>query len=192
MKKLDKIKLKFFLINLAKGIALLIVLLIAYRFFINYINIKNFTSIDYLEDLSTAFIFVVFFFSEIIFGIIPPEFFMIWILNHKDPEMYPFFILALSTISYFAGIFAFLFGKYLHETTLYNLMKKYIIGRYERKINMYGGVAIIVAALTPLPFSGTSAVIGAIGYDYKKYFLFALSRFIRYGLYGYIIFLATP
>lgn len=192
MKRSDKIKLKFFLVNLAKGLVLLTFLLIAYRVFIDYVDIKNLTAINYLEDLSAAFVFIIFFFSEIIFGIIPPEFFMIWVLNNKGPEMYPFFILALSTISYFAGIFAFLFGKYLHETTLYHLMKKYVIGRYARKINLYGGVAIIIAALTPLPFSGTSAVIGAIGYDHKKYFLFALSRFIRYGLYGYIIFLATP
>lgn len=192
MKRSDKIKLKFFLVNLAKGLVLLTFLLIAYRVFIDYVDIKNLTAINYLEDLSAAFVFIIFFFSEIIFGIIPPEFFMIWVLNNKGPEMYPFFILALSTISYFAGIFAFLFGKYLHETTLYHLMKKYVIGRYARKINLYGGVAIIIAALTPLPFSGTSAVIGAIGYDHKKYFLFALSRFIRYGLYGYIIFLSTP
>ena len=192
MKRSDKIKLKFFLVNLAKGLVLLTFLLIAYRVFIDYVDIKNLTAINYLEDLSAAFVFIIFFFSEIIFGIIPPEFFMIWVLNNKGPEMYPFFILALSTISYFAGIFAFLFGKYLHETTLYQLMKKYVIGRYARKINLYGGVAIIIAALTPLPFSGTSAVIGAIGYDHKKYFLFALSRFIRYGLYGYIIFLAIP
>ena len=43
-------------------------------------------------------------------------------------------------------------------------MKKYIIGKYERKINMYGGIAVVIAALTPLPFSATSAVVGAIGY----------------------------
>ena len=71
-------------------------------------------------------------------------------------------------------------------------MKKYIIGKYERKINMYGGIAVVIAALTPLPFSATSAVVGAIGYPINKYFLFALARFLRYFLYGYIIYLATP
>ena len=191
MRRIEKIKLKFFLANLIKGIALLAGLLIAYRFLIDYIDIKELTAVNYIEDLSIAFIFVVFFCSEIIFGIIPPEFFMLWVLNDQGPEMYPFFILALSTISYFAGIVAFLFGKYLHETSLYNLMKKYVIGKYERKINSYGGIAIVVAALTPLPFSGTSAVIGAIGYSRKRYFLFALSRFIRYALYGSVIYLAT-
>jgi len=192
MKRSDKIKLKFFLINVFKGIALLGLLLLFYRILINYIDINNIKGFSYLEDLSTAFVFTIFFFSEVVFGVIPPEFFMIWVLNNKGTEMYPFFIVALSTISYFAGIFAFLFGKYLHETSLYNLMKKYIIGRYERKINMYGGIAVVIAALTPLPFSATSAVVGAIGYPNKKYFLFALARFLRYFLYGYIIFLATP
>ena len=49
-------------------------------------------------------------------------------------------------------------------------MKKYIIGKYERKINMYGGIAVVIAALTPLPFSATSAVVGAIGYQNSRYF----------------------
>ncbi len=192
MKRSDKIKLSFFLVNVVKGIAALGLLLVFYRILINYIDISNIKGLSYLEDLSTAFVFSIFFFSEIIFGIIPPEFFMIWVLNSKGVEMYPIYIVALSTISYFAGIFAFLFGKYLHETSLYSLMKKYIIGKYERKINVYGGIAVVIAALTPLPFSATSAVVGAIGYQNKKYFLFALARFLRYFLYGYIIFLATP
>ena len=59
-------------------------------------------------------------------------------------------------------------------------MKKYIIGKYERKINMYGGIAVVIAALTPLPFSATSAVVGAIGYQNSRYFLYALARFLRY------------
>ena len=192
MKRSDKIRLKFFLVNIAKGIAVLGLLLVFYRILVNYVDISNVKGFSHLDDLSIAFVFTIFFFSEVIFGIIPPEFFMIWVLNNKGVEMYPVFIIALSTISYFAGIFAFLFGKYLHETSLYSLMKKYIIGKYERKINMYGGIAVVIAALTPLPFSATSAVVGAIGYPNNKYFLFALARFIRYFLYGYIIFLATP
>ena len=172
MKRSDKIRLKFFLVNIAKGIAVLGLLLVFYRILINYVDIRG---CSHLDDLSIAFVFTIFFFSEVIFGIIPPEFFMIWVLNNKGVEMYPVFIIALSTISYFAGIFAFLFGKYLHETSLYSLMKKYIIGKYERKINMYGGIAVVIAALTPLPFSATSAVVGAIGYPINKYFLFALA-----------------
>jgi len=192
MNRLERIKFRFFVINLIKGLGLLAAILVAYRLMMDYINVQDISAIDYLEELSTAFVFIVFFCSEIIFGIIPPEFFMIWVLNQKGPALYPFYIIALSTISYFAGIMAFLFGKYLHETSLYSLMKKYVIGRYERKINAYGGVAVVIAALTPLPFSGTSAVIGAIGFPYKKYVLFGLSRFLRYGLYGYIIYLVTP
>ena len=107
MKRSDKIKLKFFLINIAKGIAVLGLLLVFYRILINYVDINNIKGFSYLEDLSTAFVFTIFFFSEVIFGIIPPEFFMIWVLNNKGVDMYPLFIIALSTISYFAGIFAF-------------------------------------------------------------------------------------
>ena len=82
MKRSDKIKLKFFLINVAKGIAVLGLLLLFYRLLINYVDLNNIKGLSYLEDLSTAFVFTIFFFSEVIFGIIPPEFFMIWVLNN--------------------------------------------------------------------------------------------------------------
>ena len=73
--------------------------------------------------------------------------------------------MAFSVISYLAGFVAFLFGKYLHRTWLYEIMKKNIIGKYERKIYSFGWLVIVVAAITPLPFSATCAVIGAIGFD---------------------------
>ena len=98
MKRADKIKLKFFLINVVKGIAILGLLLVFYRILINYVDINNIKGFSYLDDLSIAFVFSIFFFSEVIFGIIPPEFFMIWVLNNQGGEMYPLFIIALSTI----------------------------------------------------------------------------------------------
>ena len=87
---------------------------------------------------------------------------------------------------------AFLFGKYLHRTWLYEFMKKYIIGKYERKIYAFGWLFIVVAAITPLPFSASAAVIGAVGFDRKKYLFYSLARFIRYLIYGFFIWLAHP
>ena len=69
-----------------------------YRILINYVDINNIKGFSYLDDLSIAFVFSIFFFSEVIFGIIPPDFFMIWGLNNQGGEMYPLFIIALSTI----------------------------------------------------------------------------------------------
>ena len=143
-------------------------------------------------DLSSSFIFILFFFSELIFGLIPPELFMIWLINAKSLALYPYYIGALACLSYFAGFIAFIFGKYLHKTWLYEIMKKYVIGKYEKKINSYGWLVIIVAALTPIPFSATCAVIGAIGFNRNKFLYYALARFIRYAVYAYVIWLTHP
>ena len=71
-------------------------------------------------------------------------------------------------------------------------MKKNIIGKYERKINAYGWLVIVVAAITPLPFSATCAVIGAVGFNRNKYLFYSSARFIRYAIYGFFIWLAHP
>ena len=117
---------------------------------------------------------------------------MIWLINAKSLDLYPYFIAILACLSYLAGFIAFLFGKYLHKTWLYEIMKKYVIGTYERKINLYGWLVIVVAALTPLPFSATCAVVGAVGFNRNRFLYFALARFIRYTIYAYMIWLAHP
>ena len=61
MRRADKIKLKFFLLNLIKGMAALGGLLITYRLLIDFVDIKEFTAVNFIEDLSIAFIFIVFF-----------------------------------------------------------------------------------------------------------------------------------
>ena len=91
-----------------------------------------------------------------------------------------------------AGFSAFLFGKYLHNTWLYEFMKKNIIGKYERKIHAYGWLVIVVAAITPIPFSATCAVVGAVGFKRNKYLFYSLARFLRYAIYGFFIWLAHP
>ena len=50
----------------------------------------------------------------------------------------------------------------------------------------------VVAAITPLPFSATCAVVGAVGFDRKRYLIYSLARFIRYAIYGFFIWLAHP
>ena len=130
--------------------------------------------------------------SELILGLIPPELFMIWAITSRPLSSYLFYVVMFSILSYIAGFVAFNFGKYLHHTWLYDFMKKNVIGKYERKISTFGWLFIVVAAITPLPFSATCAVVGAVGFDRKRYLLYSLARFIRYAIYGFFIWLAHP
>ena len=181
----------FFFKNFIRGLIFFAIAILFYKFIFRYFDLSASENI-FSFDLSSSLVFILFFFSELIFGLIPPELFMIWIINAKSLDLYPYFIAVLACLSYFAGFMAFMFGKYLHRTWLYEIMKKYIIGKYERKINLYGWLVIVVAALTPLPFSATCAVVGAVGFNKIKFLYFALARFVRYAIYAYMIWLAHP
>ena len=117
---------------------------------------------------------------------------MIWAITSRPLSSYLFYVVMFSILSYIAGFVAFNFGKYLHHTWLYDFMKKNVIGKYERKISTFGWLFIVVAAITPLPFSATCAVVGAVGFDRKRYLIYSLARFIRYAIYGFFIWLAHP
>ena len=191
MLKRHKVRLFFFLKNFIKGLLFFFIAILFYKLIFRYFDLSTVENV-FLFDLSSSFVFILFFFSELIFGLIPPELFMIWLISTKSLDLYPYFITILACLSYFAGFIAFMFGKYLHKTWLYETMKKYVIGKYERKINLYGWLVIVVAALTPIPFSATCAVVGAVGFKKNKFLYFALTRFIRYAIYAYLIWLAHP
>ena len=191
MLKRNKVRLFFFLKNFLRGIAFFAIAIVFYKVTFSYLDLSSLKN-QITLDLSTGFVFLLFFLSEVILGIIPPELFMIWTITSKPIEVYPIFVFTFSVISYSAGFVAFLFGKYLHRTWLYEFMKKNIIGKYERKIYAFGWLFIVVAAITPLPFSASAAVIGAVGFDRKKYLFYSLARFIRYLIYGFFIWLAHP
>ena len=191
MLRRNKVRLYFFIKNFIRGILFFAVAIVFYKVTFSYLDLSGLKE-QIPFDLPSTFVFLLFFMSEVILGIIPPELFMIWAITSKPLSSYFIYVISFSFISYIAGFTAFLFGKYLHKTWLYEVMRKNIIGKYERKINAYGWLVIVVAAITPLPFSATCAVIGAIGFDRNKYLFYSMARFIRYAIYGFFIWLAHP
>ncbi|MAC86658.1 MAG: hypothetical protein CMQ52_00810 [Gammaproteobacteria bacterium] len=191
MLRRNKVRLYFFIKNFIRGILFFAVAIVFYKVAFSYLDLSGLKE-QIPFDLPSTFVFLLFFMSEVILGIIPPELFMIWAITSKPLSSYFIYVISFSFISYIAGFTAFLFGKYLHKTWLYEFMRKNIIGKYERKINAYGWLVIVVAAITPLPFSATCAVIGAIGFDRNKYLFYSMARFIRYAIYGFFIWLAHP
>ena len=191
MLRRNKVRLAFFFTNFLKGLLFFGVAILFYKIVFSYLDLSTLKE-EVRFDLPSTIVFILFFLSEVILGVIPPELFMIWAITSKPITAYPLYVFIFSVISYLAGFAAFLFGKYLHRTWLYEFMKKNIIGKYERKIYAFGWLFIVVAAITPLPFSASAAVIGAVGFDRKKYLFYSLARFIRYLIYGFFIWLAHP
>lgn len=180
-----KLRYKFFFRYFVRGMIWLGVIIGVFLIF------KRYFVIDFEEFLNSitdqpVIVFMVFFISEVIVGIIPPEVFMIWSL--KMPlKGYLSYILLLSVLSFTAGLIAFWIGNYFHNTRFYDYVEEKLFGRYAVFLRKFGGFIILVAAMTPLPYSGICMLVGSAKYPFKRFILVSLTRFLRFGLYAYVI-----
>ena len=179
-------KQKFLLRNLFKGLLWFSLIIFIYLYIKKHygLSLEVILGASYDRPVIVYSIFLV---SEVVFGIIPPEFFMIWSLRSQVLLCYLENIIALSTVSYLSGVIGFMFGQYLNGTPLYRLFKKRVFGKFERHLNSYGGYVVIVSALTPVPFSGIAMLVGSVQFSLKKYLLFSLTRFARFLVYSFIV-----
>jgi len=184
--KLSGEKCKYLITNLTKGLIWLIIILAT------VFIIRKAIDIEYIEWLvpvygNPFFIYLIFTVSEVVFGIIPPEIFMLWALETTSLPRYIILITSFSVISYLAGILGYWIGSMLNRTNLYNFLYKRVLHKYENALHKFGFYLIIVAAITPIPFSAICMLVGAVKYSFKKFLLYAGFRFIRYAVYSYII-----
>lgn len=177
---------RFLIKNLLRGFLWLAVIVIAFIYLRKNYDFTLETVLGPVYDQPTI-VYLIFLSSEVIFGIIPPEFFMIWSLRNEMLMAYINNVIALSAISYVAGIIGFGIGVYLKNTRFYRMMKYRVFGKFEKHLNNYGGFLVVVAALTPLPFSGIAMLVGSVHYSFKKYLWFSLFRFLRFLAYGIVI-----
>jgi membrane protein DedA with SNARE-associated domain len=179
-------KTSFFLKYLFRGLAWFGLLILIFIIFKNYVHL-NFA--EWLEPVfdTTRLIFAIYIVSELVFGIIPPELFMIWALRTGEIWDYVLLVFAFAVLSYLAGFAGFLFGNYLNKTVLFRYVRKRYLGKYHTLLQKFGVFLILVAALTPLPWSAISMLVGSLHYPTKKYLFWALFRFIRFAVYAAII-----
>lgn len=179
-------KYSFLLRNLLKGLIWLAVIVAAYLYIKKNYGFDLEIILGPFYDNGTV-IYSIFLISEILIGIIPPEFFMLWGLRHEVLNLYVQNVIALACISYGAGVIGYYIGSYFNGTRLYRLLRIYFFGKFEKHLNDFGGFLVVVAALTPLPFSGICMLTGAVGYSVKKFMYISLMRFVRFAVYGFII-----
>ena len=184
-------KTYYVIINLLKGFIWLGAFILIYIFFKKYIDINYLKWLHPLFD-NEPLIILIFLVSEIVIGIIPPELFIIWALRDDHLNNFVFRISLLAVISYCAGIIGYFIGHYLNKSLFYRWAKKRFLSKLDRRLQSFGMYLIIIAAMTPLPFSGVSMLVGSVRYPFNKYVLFALSRFVRFGLYALIFWQIDP
>ncbi|MCK5729515.1 MAG: hypothetical protein KAH68_00485 [Draconibacterium sp.] len=181
-------RIKFLINNGLKGLVWMLILLAIYLFF------KEIVVSNYLDNWIAHFyakpqiIYIIYFFSEFFFGIIPPELFMIWAFNKASVAHYFYNVAFFAIVSYVLGYLTFLIGKLLSKRVFFRYIRIKFLKRSWPQLRKYGLFLIIVAALTPIPWSAISLLVGSAGYPSKKYLKYALFRLLRFAIYGYIIY----
>lgn len=181
-------RIQFLLINGLKGFVWLLILLGAYFLFKEFVI--SHAPDEWMDKVyaKPMLVYLVYCISEFFFGIIPPELFMIWAIN-KDTIAHYFLNLAFfAGISYFMGYLTFLIGRFFYKRDGLKRFRNTLLKEQWPLLKKYGLFLIIVAALTPLPWAAISLLVGSAGYPSKRYLKYALFRFLRFAVYGYIIF----
>lgn len=181
-------RMRFLIRNGLKGLAWLTALLVLYFLFREVVLSR--ASDEWIAQFYArpGIIYLIYAASEFFFGIIPPELFMIWAFNKADTLHYIYNLVFFAGVSYAMGYITFLIGQFFYKNETFSYWKKRMLKDSANLVKKYGIFLIIVAALTPLPWAAVSLLVGSAGYPSKRYLKYALFRFLRFAVYGYIIF----
>jgi membrane protein YqaA with SNARE-associated domain len=137
------------------------------------------------ENFHPVGVFAVFFASESILGLIPPEIFIAWCNQYEYPWL---FLSILAVLSYLGGIISYFFGRGIANIPSVFVYLEVKMAKHIKNMRKWGGLLIIVGALLPLPFAISSIAAGIIKFPFGSYLVFGSLRFVRFVIYGLIIF----
>jgi membrane protein DedA with SNARE-associated domain len=183
-----KKRTKYILKNSLQAVFSLLIIAVVYTLFVELIYKQNpdfWIEKFYSKPLIIYSIYVL---SEVFFGLFPPELFMLWAINKGSSLSYLFNLGFFTAVSFGAGHLAFYIGNLLSKRYSNRLGKFEFIKRYLPVVKKYGGILIIIAALTPVPWTTVSLIMGTTNFNYRKFTLYSLFRIARFIVYGYIIF----
>ena len=178
---------RFLFKNLLRGLLWFAIIITAFILLEDYIQ-QNFRhSLEAMYDKPLV-LFSIFFSSEVVFGIVPPEFFMmVWILNKVSVSDYIVSLIILTLISYTAGIIGYFIGKFFSQTAFYKRIHAKHLYQYDIYLKRYGGFLVFVGAVTPVPYSATCMLAGSIHYPFNTFLLIGISRIVRFAVYGWMV-----
>ncbi len=179
-------KIRYLASNLARGMAWLLVLLLVFIFLKKNLDSSSLAPLEPFLD-RPALVYLIYSLSEFAFGIIPPELFMIWALRSGSLASYVSLVASFAAISYLAGIAGYWIGYFLQTTRIFRYLRRKRLKKYEERLRRFGSFLLVVAALTPVPFSAICMLVGSGRYPFGKFLGVALTRFLRFGLYAWFV-----
>ncbi len=170
------------LIKATPPVIVFIAILLGIHFFVIDIN----SILLYVtENFHPVGVFGVFFASESILGLIPPEIFIAWSGKNELPWI---FLSILATLSYLGGVLSYFFGRGIANIPKVFVYLEVKMSKHIKNMRKWGGLLIIAGALLPLPFAISSIAAGIIKFPFGSFLLFGLLRFLRFLIYGLLIF----
>ncbi len=164
------------------AIAIFVLVLLALEYFILDINsILN----NIVHTYEPQVIILTFGLSETMLGLVPPELFIAWAGKSATPWL---FLFSLATVSYIGGVISYIVGTRLF---LIPSIKNHIENKVEKHIinlRKWGGMFVVLGAISPIPHSMVSLASGLIRYSFKYYLLWSLFRYLRFIVYALVIF----
>jgi len=162
--------------------AIITLILVLAQQFINDLHIKIEV---FLKQWDVPMTLIIFFISETLLGLIPPDFFIAWAGKSAQPLL---ILSVLAILSYIGGVLAFFIGRWIRHFPKIHRWLELKLADNLGKVRRYGGFLIVFSALLPLPFSTVSMVAGMVNYPKKTFLLLGLTRLLRFYLYALVLF----
>lgn len=139
-----------------------------------------------IERLSDRFVILVFFISESIAGMIPPDLFVIWAQKFERPMPW---LALFGVLSYLGGVVSYGIGLWISRRPRIKAYSERKLHKYMDFVRRWGGAFIVIAALFPFtPFSLVVIAVTLFRYPFRLFLLFAIARLIRFMLQGLFFF----
>jgi membrane protein YqaA with SNARE-associated domain len=162
------------------GVYLLVMIpaVLAGKYLINFDAVFKFIT----ERFPDMLVFGVFFVSESLLGMIPPDFFVIWATKFENPLL---IMTILGVLSYIGGAISYLIGYLLLKNRRIKAYSERVLYKYMNMVRRWGGAFIIISALFPFsPFSLVVIAVSLFKYPFRLFLLFGLSRIARFIIQG--------
>jgi membrane protein YqaA with SNARE-associated domain len=183
----DETRSSFLVKNLVRGLLWFAIIITIFILLEDYLQENFQDNIVAIQDKPIAF-FTVFFSSEVFFGFVPPEFFMmVWILHNTPLDEYVLNLSILTGLSFVAGIIGYYVGKKFSKTGFYKRLNERYLGQYDAQLKRYGGYLVFVGAVTPIPFSAMCMLAGSIEFNFRDFLLICTTRILRFAVYGWMV-----
>jgi membrane protein YqaA with SNARE-associated domain len=173
--------------NILRGLIWFAIIITIFIFSEEYIQTTFQKDIEAIHSRPLP-LYALFFLSEVVFGLVPPEFFMmVWVLHKVSVAQYAINLTILTLLSYIAGIIGYWIGKNFSRTALYKKISERYLQQYDKQLKRYGGFLVFVGAVTPIPFSATCMLAGSVNLNFRIFLLICISRIARFAVYGWLV-----